>query len=120
SAAFDSGTSSGDQTVAPVAASPSINLTVMDSSRELPACPVCLDRLDDSVTGGALTIPCNHTFHEACLRRWGDSSCPVCRYCLLPEEERSSCVVCGTQSESLWICLICAHIGCGRYADGHA
>jgi BRCA1-associated protein len=27
--------------------------------------------------------------------------------------------VCG-QSESLWICLICGHIGCGRYKGGHA
>ncbi len=22
--------------------------------------------------------------------------------------------------DSLWICLICANIGCGRYVDGHA
>ncbi len=31
----------------------------------------------------------------------------------------SECSVCG-QSESLWICLICGHIGCGRYQGGHA
>ena len=23
-------------------------------------------------------------------------------------------------SDNLWICLICAHVGCGRYQKGHA
>lgn len=23
-------------------------------------------------------------------------------------------------SENLWICLVCAHVGCGRYISGHA
>ena len=46
---------------------------------ELPTCPVCLDRMDASVTG-LLTIVCHHTFHCHCISKWGDSSCPVCRY----------------------------------------
>lgn len=25
---------------------------------------------------------CNHKFHNECLQRWADTSCPVCRYCL--------------------------------------
>lgn len=29
------------------------------------------------------------------------------------------CSICGT-SENLWICLICGHVGCGRYKGGHA
>lgn len=29
------------------------------------------------------------------------------------------CSICGT-SENLWICVICGHVGCGRYKGGHA
>jgi len=29
------------------------------------------------------------------------------------------CSICGTL-ENLWICLICGHVGCGRYKGGHA
>ncbi|XP_035207349.1 BRCA1-associated protein-like isoform X2 [Stegodyphus dumicola] len=86
---------------------------------ELPTCPVCLERMDESVEG-ILTILCNHSFHGSCLAKWGDTSCPVCRYCQTPElMPDNRCVTCGSQ-DSLWICLICGHIGCGRYVDGHA
>lgn len=86
---------------------------------ELPICPVCLERMDESVDG-VLTILCNHAFHANCLVKWGDSTCPVCRYVQTPERtENSVCMECeGT--EALWICLICGHIGCGRYQGGHA
>ncbi|KAL7424550.1 hypothetical protein Q5752_000234 [Cryptotrichosporon argae] len=46
--------------------------------RELPTCPVCLERLDSAVTG-LITLSCAHTFGCECLQRWGDSRCPVCR-----------------------------------------
>ncbi|KAJ1678906.1 hypothetical protein EV182_003113 [Spiromyces aspiralis] len=46
---------------------------------ELPTCPVCLERLDCTVSG-LLTIICQHTFHCRCLSMWGDGNCPVCRY----------------------------------------
>lgn len=86
---------------------------------ELPTCPVCLERMDESVDG-VLTILCNHAFHAGCLIKWGDSTCPVCRCIQTPElSETSNCMECeGT--EALWICLICGHIGCGRYQGGHA
>ena len=45
---------------------------------ELPTCPVCLDRMDE--TTGLLTILCQHVFHCACLQKWQGSGCPVCRY----------------------------------------
>ncbi|KAG2862484.1 hypothetical protein PC119_g4747 [Phytophthora cactorum] len=45
------------------------------------------------------------------------SSCPVCRYS--HGDIGSSCEVCGT-AEHLWICLICGHVGCGRYSGEHA
>lgn len=87
---------------------------------ELPTCPVCLERMDESVEG-ILTILCNHSFHGNCLDKWGDSSCPVCRYCQTPEQAtENSCFECGSQQDSLWICLVCGHIGCGRYVEGHA
>jgi hypothetical protein len=39
---------------------------------ELPTCPVCLERMDTSITG-LVTVPCSHTFHCMCLTKWGDS-----------------------------------------------
>ncbi|XP_050302453.1 BRCA1-associated protein [Anthonomus grandis grandis] len=90
---------------------------------ELPMCPVCLERMDESVDG-VLTILCNHAFHASCLEKWGDSTCPVCRCVQSPEQEESSeCEECGKSvpsPDALWICLICGHVGCGRYQGGHA
>ncbi|KAF9129033.1 hypothetical protein BGW39_004510 [Mortierella sp. 14UC] len=101
---------------------------------ELPTCPVCLERMDSSVTG-LLTILCQHTFHCHCLSKWGEGSCPVCRYSQKSitkssatgmsattdgvSEDQNVCATCGT-TENLWICLICGHIGCGRYQEKHA
>ncbi|GAX80832.1 hypothetical protein CEUSTIGMA_g8267.t1 [Chlamydomonas eustigma] len=86
---------------------------------ELPTCPVCLERLDEHISG-VLTTVCNHQFHSECLQKWGDTSCPVCRYCSQPNgAEGSNCSTCNSCTD-LWICLICGHIGCGRYKAGHA
>jgi BRCA1-associated protein len=92
--------------------------------RELPTCPVCLERMDANVTG-LLTILCQHTFHCQCLQKWGDGSCPVCRHRQkTPAGDRanplsSNCAVCEAGS-NLWACLICGHVGCGRYDQAHA
>ncbi|XP_012535394.1 BRCA1-associated protein isoform X2 [Monomorium pharaonis] len=87
---------------------------------ELPSCPVCLERMDESVDG-ILTILCNHTFHSSCLVKWGDTSCPICRYAQTPEPLADSrCMECDTSNDALWICLICGHVGCSRYHHGHA
>uniref|UniRef100_A0A8C9T8Q3 BRCA1-associated protein n=1 Tax=Scleropages formosus TaxID=113540 RepID=A0A8C9T8Q3_SCLFO len=94
------------------------SLPVMDLT-ELPKCTVCLERMDESVNG-VLTTLCNHSFHSQCLLRWEDTTCPVCRYCQTPEPvEENKCFECGVH-ENLWICLICGHIGCGRYVSRHA
>ncbi|KAL3899519.1 MAG: hypothetical protein SGCHY_001996 [Lobulomycetales sp.] len=91
---------------------------------ELPTCPVCLERMDASATG-LLTILCNHTFHCDCLRKWGDSSCPVCRYSSKalqesdPDLTPNACEKCNAQ-DNLWICLLCGRVGCGRYNSAHA
>ncbi|KAJ3188694.1 hypothetical protein HDU85_004408 [Gaertneriomyces sp. JEL0708] len=113
-----------DDTERPFASSP-VRSPTSNQFLELPTCPVCLDRMDASATG-LLTIFCHHTFHCHCLSKWGDSSCPVCRYssqrALSADADESSlneCVDCGA-TENLWICLICGNIGCGRYQAGHA
>ncbi|KAF2103819.1 zf-UBP-domain-containing protein [Rhizodiscina lignyota] len=94
---------------------------------ELPTCPVCLERMDEST--GLLTILCQHVFHCNCLEKWHGSGCPVCRYTqndtLLgrlasgEDEEDVGCSVCGSAA-NLWVCLICGNVGCGRYDSAHA
>lgn len=93
--------------------------------KELPTCPVCLERMDSDVTG-LVTIRCQHTFHCNCLSKWRDDTCPVCRYSSLSLNplkssgvEAQRCSSCGG-SENLWICLICGNVGCGRYNKKHA
>lgn len=94
---------------------------------ELPTCPVCLERMDEST--GLLTILCQHVFHCACLEKWRGSGCPVCRYTQNDaftshrggdgESADNECSVCGS-TQNLWICLICGNTGCGRYDSAHA
>jgi BRCA1-associated protein len=84
---------------------------------ELPSCPVCLEKLDSSVSG-VCTILCRHSFHSSCLSQWGDSACPVCRFVSETDtNDESACEVCG--APEAWICLICAFVGCGRYTPEH-
>ncbi|XP_065830783.1 BRCA1-associated protein-like isoform X2 [Oscarella lobularis] len=86
---------------------------------ELPKCPVCLERLDESVNT-VLTVLCNHSFHSSCLEQWKDTTCPVCRYSQSPEPlSDNKCSQCDA-IEDIWICLICGYIGCGRYLRAHA
>ncbi|KAL8710710.1 MAG: hypothetical protein Q9220_004728 [cf. Caloplaca sp. 1 TL-2023] len=94
---------------------------------ELPTCPVCLERMDEST--GLLTILCQHVFHCSCLQKWRGSGCPVCRYTQDDLGRRSTvtseetglneCTTCRSDS-NLWICLICGSVGCGRYDAAHA
>lgn len=99
---------------------------------ELPTCPVCLERMDE--TTGLLTIICQHVFHCTCLQKWKGSGCPVCRYtqddfglakrgdeCGFDADDAGpvECSVCHAE-DNLWLCLICGNIGCGRYDGAHA
>ncbi|KAH8928908.1 zf-UBP-domain-containing protein [Atractiella rhizophila] len=85
---------------------------------ELPTCPICLERMDSSVTG-LQTPVCRHGGSCSCLSRWGDGNCPVCRLSMSEPPKELSCSSC-LLSENLWICLICGHVGCGRYQSRHA
>jgi BRCA1-associated protein len=100
---------------------------------ELPTCPVCLERMDE--TNGLMTIPCSHVFHCTCLQNWKGTGCPVCRFTNASQEviydpsnpytqpfgtdASNLCSVCDC-ADDLWICLICGYLGCGRYKGGHA
>uniref|UniRef100_A0A1D1ZKV5 BRCA1-associated protein n=1 Tax=Anthurium amnicola TaxID=1678845 RepID=A0A1D1ZKV5_9ARAE len=84
---------------------------------ELPTCPVCLERLDQDISG-IVTTGCDHSFQCSCISKWANSSCPVCRFCM-EHCEKPNCSVCET-SENLWVCMICGFVGCGRYREGHA
>ncbi|CCH62171.1 hypothetical protein TBLA_0G02310 [Henningerozyma blattae CBS 6284] len=103
----------------------------INTSLELPSCPVCLERMDSSITG-LITIPCQHTFHCQCLNKWKNSKCPICRFSTLRIsrdlvinkkqvniKDSNHCLVCNSL-DNLWICLICGNIGCGRYNLKHA
>jgi len=90
-------------------------------------------------TTGLLTIPCQHVFHCTCLEKWSGGGCPVCRYTHDDFSTRlgsykfkskvqgeyeiyddpRDCAVCHVET-SLWQCLICAKVGCGRYEGKHA
>jgi BRCA1-associated protein len=120
-----------------VKALPDLVAGVPSSSKfELPSCPVCLERLDSTVTG-LVTLPCAHTFDCDCLKKWGDSRCPVCRvsHLLLSSAQNQTasrprgehitratqCATCDS-TENNWICVVCGVVGCGRYdpGKGHA
>ncbi|KAM7360009.1 uncharacterized protein ACRADG_002742 [Cochliomyia hominivorax] len=59
-------------------------------------------------------------FHANCLLNWNTYNCPVCYYIKNPDlMKNSACMKCDT-SDSLWFCIICAHVGCGHGVQGHA
>ena len=91
-------------------------------------------------TTGLLTIPCQHVFHCTCLEKWSGGGCPVCRYThddfssrLALSKSKSKtlsneyevydgpleCEICHVDT-SLWQCLLCGKVGCGRYEGKHA
>lgn len=97
---------------------------------ELPTCPVCLERMDESITG-LLSIQCRHTVQCYCIDKWGHGKCSVCRHSQRPvltdprRQPQMQQQLCGEcfecqSTDSLWICMICGHIGCGRYQEAHA
>lgn len=102
---------------------------------ELPACAVCLRRLQCSASG---LDPVGHT--PVSMHFAGNAArCLACRVYADRRESRGAppppppnatsdadqqlelyrCVACGLL-ENVWLCLVCAHTGCGRYTMRHA
>ncbi len=49
------------------------------------SCPICLDTLENIETPSSLqTLPCQHHFHETCIKQWHNNTCPVCRSVIIP------------------------------------
>lgn len=118
------------------ASCPSFAAAVMDpppaqevplSAYEVPACPFCLERLDVSGTGvvthshGWLSAMARgHVPYTACC-----TACAVIARFMFSalDGDASLCspaCSCCEKHEEIWVCLICGHTGCGRYALGHA
>ncbi|XP_023300176.2 BRCA1-associated protein-like [Lucilia cuprina] len=59
-------------------------------------------------------------FHANCLMTWNTYNCPVCYYIKNPDlMKNSACMSCDV-NDSLWFCIVCAHVGCGQGIQGHA
>mmetsp|Transcript_28354 Transcript_28354/g.47062 ORF Transcript_28354/g.47062 Transcript_28354/m.47062 type:complete len:319 (+) Transcript_28354:122-1078(+) len=63
---------------------PSIHAPAAEASVQRPAdsaeeCVICFAALAEQTEQ---TLPCNHTFHQSCIREWleKDGRCPVCRH----------------------------------------
>ncbi|KAI0221591.1 hypothetical protein L0F63_001087 [Massospora cicadina] len=95
---------------------------------ELPTCPICLVRLDGAVTGLR-----GEAVSEEVPLRWGLSTeanrCLVCWHAQHHSADGDAlevkgkielaCDICQS-TEDRWSCLICGHLGCGRYKKAHA
>jgi len=93
---------------------------------ELPMCPFCLERLDISVTGMI-----THNAGWLSSMEWDEPHsrcCSACvsinRACRAKVGDRDglpppACQQCNNVRD-LWVCLVCGHMGCGRYLSGHA
>jgi BRCA1-associated protein len=92
---------------------PSPDLSPPAGHYVLPTCPCCLERLDASVCGVIVPQPST----------WPSILCDIC-YTIRQRADNIivRCDVCGSQgsqSNALWMCLICGYLGCGRYQKSH-
>ena len=110
------------------------------SEYQIPACPVCIHRVQPTSVGLPPT-PSNTLCSNACdgdagcrnqvhLQPWpAPSFCPSCTWIEKRYNSRNRhahdgqddvfCYECAMQ-ETLWVCLICGFVGCGRYSCAHA
>lgn len=84
---------------------------------ELPLCPICLERVDVSISGviGILRAGGINLAKE----RWteAEENCKVCSSLKL--ETQPKCENCNCATD-IWLCLICGNKGCGRYQAAHS
>jgi len=102
-----------------------INFQLKDSI-QLPQCPLCIERLDVGVSGLSTLTSSDIIgyIYAHNTKGWLDceASCKICKT-LNPMQSGSLPIPlichCGVK-ESIWICLICGFLGCGRYQNAHA
>ena len=53
-------------------------------------CSICLDNININDVLSNTTLPCEHVFHDACLRKWTrfQNNCPLCREQIYSVSER--------------------------------
>ena len=95
---------------------------------QIPTCAVCLHRIYPPRLG--MPQPRNDQLcseycvsggcrNEVYLQPWPSNACKACQVIQLNGVEDVFCNCCALQ-ETLWICLTCGFVGCGRYSHGHA
>ena len=88
----------------------------------LPTCALCFARIDSRITLSS-NVPTTsaHPFEAGLVLNVDLLSLPcfVCRMEQHKKQGKVACSSCDIQ-ENLWACLICGHLGCGRYTAEHA
>ena len=96
---------------------------VIKNSLQLPQCPLCMERLDVTVSGlSTLTSSDIISYiYSHNSKNWNECEkiCKVCKILNSSPSDKSLVCYCGIK-ESIWACLICGYIGCGRYQNAHA
>jgi len=108
-----------------------LNFEVSSREGRIPSCPVCLHRIDPLRLGLLATkerdLCTEHCIGNSCENiftcPWpSPNHCNACHTISLYENMGfidRSCYECNL-TETLWVCLTCAVVGCGRYSRGHA
>lgn len=101
---------------------------IPSTAYEVPSCPVCIERIDVSGTG---LVTHSHGWSAEHQDAGRPPTCVACaiitatnggavqRKNVAGNAVTLQCECCSKQDE-LWVCLICGHLGCGRYQDAHA
>eukprot|EP00435_Cladocopium_sp_Y103_P014410 s3330_g3.t1 len=101
---------------------------IPSTAYEVPSCPVCIERIDVSGTGLV-----THS-HGWSAEHQDSGRPPTCVACAIINATNGGAVQrknvagnpvtlqceCCSKQDELWVCLICGHLGCGRYQDAHA
>lgn len=84
-------------------------------------CAVCLEPLcgAEGPELALVTTLCNHVLHAGCLAGCELNQCPVCRHAHELQPEASACMSC-SEGDDVWMCVVCAYVGCGWYKNKHA
>jgi len=59
---------------------PLVNNTNNNTYLHNDSCPICLEDFNETVNQSIAVLPCNHGFHDICVKEWlvSKGSCPIC------------------------------------------